>query len=36
MGVRNTLKAGFRYLETIQDEIAYSDCIEDFWVMALS
>ena len=29
-------KAGFRYMETIQDEIAYSDCIEDVWVMALS
>lgn len=29
-------KAGFRYIETIQDEIAYSDHIEDFWVMALS
>ena len=27
-------KAGFRYLETIQDEIAYSNHIEDFWVMA--
>ena len=26
-------KAGFRYVETIQDEIAYSDHIEDFWVM---
>ncbi len=29
-------KAGFRYLETIQDEIAYSDHIEDFWVMTLT
>ena len=28
-------KAGFRYVETIQDEIAFSDNIEDFWVMAL-
>lgn len=28
-------KAGFRYIETIQDEIAYSNHIEDFWVMAL-
>ena len=28
-------KAGFRYVETIQDEIAYSDNIEDFWVMEL-
>lgn len=27
--------AGFQYIETIQDEIAYSDHIEDFWVMAL-
>ncbi len=26
--------AGFRYVETIQDEIAYTDNIEDFWVMA--
>ena len=26
-------KAGFRYIETIQDEIAYSDNMEDFWVM---
>ena len=29
-------KAGFRYIETIQDEIAYSDRIEDFWIMELS
>lgn len=28
-------KAGFQYIETIQDEIAYSNHIEDFWVMAL-
>lgn len=28
-------KAGFQYVETIRDEIAYSDHIEDFWVMAL-
>lgn len=28
-------KAGFRYVETIQDEIAFSDNIEDFWVMSL-
>lgn len=28
-------KAGFVYLETIQDEIAYSNNIEDFWVMVL-
>ena len=26
-------KAGFRYIETIQDEIAYSNHREDFWVM---
>lgn len=26
-------KAGFRYVETIQDEIAFSDNLEDFWVM---
>ncbi|MGN0478130.1 MAG: GNAT family N-acetyltransferase [Hominenteromicrobium sp.] len=29
-------KAGFRYVKTIQDEIAYSHRMEDFWVMALS
>jgi len=29
-------KAGFWYVETIQDEIAYSNNMEDFWVMALS
>ena len=28
-------KAGFRYVETIQDEIAFSDRKEDFWVMEL-
>ena len=28
-------KAGFRYMETIQDEIAFSDNVEDFWVMEL-
>ena len=28
-------KAGFRYVETIQDEIAFSNKIEDFYVMAL-
>ena len=27
-------KAGFRYVKTIRDEIAYSNHIEDFWVMA--
>ena len=26
-------KAGFRYVKTIQDEIAFSNNIEDFWVM---
>ena len=28
-------KAGFRYVETIQDEIAFSDHMEDFLVMEL-
>ncbi|MDD7646961.1 MAG: GNAT family protein [Ruminococcus bromii] len=28
-------KAGFLYLKTIKDEIAYSDHVEDFWVMYL-
>ena len=28
-------KAGFRYVETIQDEIAFSGLLEDFWVMEL-
>lgn len=28
-------KAGFRYVETIQDEIAFSNHMEDFWVMEL-
>ncbi len=28
-------KAGFRYVETIQDEIAFSDHMEDFCVMEL-
>ena len=28
-------KAGFRYVETILDEIAFSGLIEDFWVMKL-
>ena len=26
-------KAGFEYIETIQDEIAYTNNIEDFWIM---
>lgn len=29
-------RVGFVYVETIQDEIAYTDHIEDFWVMALT
>ena len=29
-------RAGFVYQETIQDEIAYTGIIEDFWVMALA
>jgi len=28
-------KAGFRYAETIQDEIAFSGLMEDFWVMVV-
>ena len=28
-------KAGFIYVETIEDEIAYSNRVEDFWVMEL-
>ena len=28
-------KAGFRYVETIQDEVAFSNNTEDFWVMEL-
>ena len=28
-------KAGFRYMKTIQDEIAFSNHMEDFWVMEL-
>ncbi|MBR6748356.1 MAG: GNAT family N-acetyltransferase, partial [Clostridia bacterium] len=28
-------KAGFRYVKTIRDEIAFSDNMEDFWVMEL-
>jgi len=28
-------KAGFTYVKTIQDEIAFTDHMEDFWVMAL-
>ncbi len=33
--IRAYKKAGFRYVETIQDEIAYSNHMEDFWVMEL-
>lgn len=33
--IRAYQKAGFTYLETIQDEIAYSNKQEDFWVMEL-
>jgi len=33
--IRAYQKAGFRYVETIQDEIAFSDLLEDFWVMEL-
>ncbi len=33
--IRAYQKAGFRYVKTIQDEIAYSDRLEDFWVMEL-
>ena len=33
--IRAYEKAGFTYVETIQDEIAYSNHMEDFWVMAL-
>ena len=28
-------KAGFRHVETIQDEVAFSNNMEDFWVMEL-
>jgi len=31
--IRAYEKAGFSYVKTIQDEIAYTDNIEDFWVM---
>lgn len=33
--IRAYEKAGFSYVETIQDEIAYSKHMEDFWVMEL-
>ena len=33
--IRAYQKAGFRYAETIQDEIAFSNNMEDFWVMEL-
>lgn len=34
--IRAYQKAGFVYVETIQDEIAYSGNMEDFWVMAFT
>ena len=34
--IRAYQKAGFFYVETIQDEIAYSGRVEDFWIMALT
>lgn len=34
--IRAYQKAGFRYVETIEDEIAYSNQLEDFWVMELT
>jgi len=33
--IKTYQKAGFTYVETIQDEIAFTDHMEDFWVMAL-
>lgn len=33
--IRAYQKAGFSYVKTIQDEIAYNDHIENFWVMEL-
>ncbi len=33
--IRAYQKAGFSYVETIQDEIAYTNHTEDFWVMEL-
>ena len=32
--IRAYEKAGFQYVETIQDEIAYSNHMENFWVMS--
>ena len=34
--IRAYQKAGFCYIGTIQDEIAYSNQLEDFWVMELA
>lgn len=34
--IRAYQKAGFSYVETIQDEIAYTNHMEDFWVMELN
>ncbi len=33
--IRAYQQAGFSYMETIQDEIAYTNYMEDFWVMEL-
>lgn len=33
--IRAYQKSGFSYIKTIQDEIAYSNHMEDFWVMEL-
>ena len=33
--IRAYQKSGFSYVKTIQDEIAYSNHMEDFWVMEL-
>lgn len=33
--IRAYQKAGFRFVETIEDEIAYSNHLEEFWVMEL-
>ena len=33
--IRAYEKAGFSYVKTIQDEIAYSNHMEDFWIMEL-
>ncbi len=33
--VRAYQKAGFQFVETIQDEVAYTNHTEDFWIMKL-